>query len=91
MWEPTEGPWKGREEVKGYSNYDREMPDGIEAALQSGKSWAPHFAFEHFGRIWFENGQFHEYVMRHGSHMETISAETMMGLIEKVNDEWGHD
>ena len=73
-----------------YSNFDHVMPDGAEEVLRTGKVSMTHPGWDHYGTIWYADGQFHEAVMRYRAHVATISADTLQGVINGVNEKYGH-
>lgn len=78
---------EGLEET--YSNFDCEMPDGVEAALRTGKVSMDHPAWDHWGVVWFADGRFHEMVKQYQAHVETVSADRLDDLVREVNDRYG--
>lgn len=79
------------EAAESYSNFDHAIPHGAEDLLRNGKHWMQHCAWDHWGAIWFADGQFHERVMRYCAHVATISASTLDELVYAVNEEYGAD
>ena len=78
------------EEVSdGYSNFDCQEPEGAEQALREGKGYIRHPAWDHHGEIWFEDGKFYEQVYRYGTHVATIEGNSLKGVFEAVNDQFG--
>jgi len=72
-----------------YSNSDHEMPEGADKELRKGTHWMPHYAWDHYGYVWFEDGKFHERVMRYQVYVGTISGKSLRALIDAVNRECG--
>lgn len=81
--------WKADDEVEEVmSNFDHEIRPGADEELREGK-WGRHSAWEFNGRVWYEDGAFHEEVWRYGVPREVLSAPTLDALMRAVNDEWG--
>ena len=59
--------------------------------MKNGEGWCSHPAWDHWGSIWFEDGQFHEEVMVYGSVKKVISADTIEEVFNLVNEEFGTD
>lgn len=76
----------------GYSNCDHEWDDGFDAAdlILRGET-APHYAWDHCGAIWWEDGNFREQVWRYGIPIVVITRGSLAELVDAVNDEFGHD
>ena len=80
-WEPLEHT---------ISNFDGgKVADGIEERLRAGGCYAEHPAWDHWGAIWFADGQFHERVMQYRAHVATVSNDNLTELVRKVNDTYG--
>lgn len=76
------------------SNANRpRIPAGLEEKLRAepAQVFAYHGAWEFSGRVWFEDGQFHEEVRRYGTLRAVVSADTLEGLVEEVNDRFGRE
>jgi hypothetical protein len=73
----------------GMSNLDHTIDDGFEEHLRNEPAWGRHAAWNFNGRVWYENGQFHEQVWRYGQPVEHFSSSTLTELMEKVSDEYG--
>lgn len=72
-----------------YSNFDHTEPQGYEDKMRAGRFFCLHPAWEHHGTMWFEDGEFHEEVWRHGAHIDTLSAASLRELFDAVNEKWG--
>lgn len=72
-----------------YSNSDHEMPEEAAKELRKGTHWMPHYAWDHYGYVWFEDGKFHEKVMRYQAHVDTISGKSLRAVIDSVNRSYG--
>ena len=77
----------------GMSNFDGAIDDGFAEALTArpGGVFGRHAAWDFNGKVYFEDGQFHEEVWVYGSPRETISASTLRELMDSVCDEYGHN
>jgi hypothetical protein len=74
----------------GVSNCDGEIPPELDGLLRARPgACAAHWAWDHWGRIWFADGKFHEEVMVYGTTRAIISADTLPELIDDVNDRFG--
>lgn len=71
------------------SNFDGEVPIGMEDVLKVNEVYVRHAGRDFNGSVWFEDNIFHEEVWVHGAYIETTSAKTLRGLMEKVNDFYG--
>ena len=71
-----------------YSNFDHLLEDDAEKRLRAGKILI-HAAHDFNGTIWFVDGTFYEQVWKYNALIETLSDETLPGVIEKANDEYG--
>lgn len=79
-------------EIKlGMSNFDQEIDEGLAEALKQGGVRAQHSAWDFCGRVYYEDGKFHEEVWTHGSISETLSADTLTELMTAVNNEYGYE
>ena len=74
----------------GMSNLDQSIDAGLEADLKNGMIGI-HAAWNFNGRVWFEDGMFHEDVWRYRSYSATFSAETLRDLMNTVNDQYGYE
>ena len=74
----------------GMSNFDHTIDDGFEKALRENKVFGRHSGYEFNGMVWYNDKRFHEEVWRYCAYVETISADTLEELMEKVNDKWGY-
>jgi hypothetical protein len=75
----------------GMTNFDHAIEPGFEDALRRGGVWGRHAAWNFNGRVWFEDGEFHEQVWVYGAPRAILSASTLEDLMCKVNDEYGSD
>ena len=73
-----------------YSNFDHQMPIGVNKALQDEKFYMKHTAWDHWGTVWFHCGKFHEQVDQYKIHIATISEDTIEEVIEEVNSRYGY-
>lgn len=71
------------------SNFDHVINVKIAKELMAGGCWAGYPAWEWYGRVWYENGEFLCMVMRYGVHACTVSAPTPEELKEELCDNWG--
>lgn len=73
----------------GMTNFDHSIDDGFEHRLRGEPVWGRHAAWNFNGRVWFEDGVFHEQVWRYGQPQAHFSAPTLTELMETVSDEYG--
>ena len=72
-----------------YSNFDHILQNGAEEAVQEGDKYFTHPAWNHYGYVWFADGMFHEMVKQRGTHVATISDESLKQVLAEVNDTYG--
>jgi hypothetical protein len=72
-----------------WSNFDGVINREIEAQLRKGGCWAKQPAWNYFGIVWFENGQFYENVKSYGVSLGIYSATTVDRLQQIVWSEFG--
>ena len=82
-----------REIDLGMSNFDHEIDLGFVEALQAepAQVFGYHAAWNFIGKVWFENGHFHEEVWRYRSLVKVFHADTLGELMSDVNSKWGSD
>ena len=73
----------------GMTNFDHAVDDGFEERLRNEPVWGRHAAWNFNGRVWFEDGVFHEQVWRCQQPRAYFSAPTLAGLMEMVCDAYG--
>lgn len=61
----------------------------LEELLKTGKYYCGHAAWDFYGKIWYEEGKFKEEVKQHNIVIVVIEADTLLELIQKVNDKFG--
>lgn len=79
-----------RQEGRTMSNFDHVIPAAMESALRDGAEGS-HPGWDHWGRVWFAEGLFHEDVMQYGHIVKRVSAESLRELMRQVNDEFGYE
>ena len=73
----------------GMSNLEGIIDDGLEDALRRGEI-GTHSAWRFCGSaVWFEDGEFHEEVWQYHAHIATVSAPSLRGLMDEVNNRFG--
>jgi hypothetical protein len=75
----------------GPSNFDHQVPDGLEDQLKSGEFYCDYPAWDFHANVWYENGQFHAYCRRYHRHVGTYSADTIRELMKICSDSHGYD
>jgi hypothetical protein len=75
----------------GMSNFDHSIDDGFEEALKEKPKavYGRHSGWNFNGLVYFEGGMFFEQVWRYGAPVATISAPSLLELMEIVNSEYG--
>lgn len=75
------------------SNFDHEIDEGMQKHLMSneGLEYCNHCAMDFCGYVYYQDGVFIEDVFRYGAHIDTITANSLDDLMEKVNNEYGWD
>ena len=72
-----------------YSNFDHAIPENAEDVLRSGEWCITHPAWDHHGRMFFQDGLFHEVVKRYGSVVGVVSGTTLEDVFNSVNEKYG--
>jgi hypothetical protein len=73
------------------SNFDHVIDSEVVRLLEAGGCVAGHAAWEFCGYVWYADGRWHEGIMRHHEHVDTVTAPTLPELFKTVNDKWGWD
>ena len=75
------------------SNFDNNIDEGFAEALQAnpGKVFGRHAAWDFNGKVWFDEGKFHDEVMVKRLLRKTMSAGSLRELMDVVCDEFGYD
>lgn len=85
---------KNKREIDlGMSNFDGSIDEGLSEALQAepDEVFGRHAGWNFNGKVWFQDGKFHEEVWVFGSLQQVISADTLSDLMEEVCAEYGND
>jgi len=72
----------------GMSNFDNVIDDGLEEALRKEICYAQHSGYNFCGYVWWDD-VFIEEVWVYNSPVETIVANNLRELMDKVNDKYG--
>lgn len=74
------------------SNFNHSIDDDCEEQLRANenKVYCHHAAWNFCGYVWFENGKFHEQVMRYKNIIDELSADSLEELKEEVNSTYGY-
>lgn len=82
----------GYEEARlGMSNFDHVIDDGFADALQGGKVYGRHAAWNFNGTVWWDGKQFAEEVWVYRVPRDVLRADTLEELMEEVNDRYGSE
>lgn len=75
------------------SNCDHSIDAGMEEKLRAnpGQVFSRHAAWNFNGKVWFENDAFYSEIWVYGSPRQTFSASSLRELMDRANDEYGHD
>lgn len=73
----------------GMTNWDHGIDAGFEERLRAEPLWGRHAAREFNGRVWFQEGFFHEQVWRYGTPVAHYAAPTLQELAAIVSDAHG--
>jgi len=71
------------------SNFDHEIPGGLEDVLREQEVYAVHCGWNFNGKVWWDGTQFVEDVWHYRQDVATYRANSLRELIELVNSEWG--
>lgn len=75
-----------------YSNYDHVLNEDVANELLGDPNvYAGHAAWNFYGRVWYEDGQWTEQVWCYGCPVMTLRGTDLAALIELVNAEYGSD
>jgi hypothetical protein len=74
-----------------FSNIDHELDDNLVGELEKGDCFARHAAWNFNGSIWFDvgTGTWYEDVWVYQMKVEQFTGDTIMGVIEQANAEYG--
>jgi len=72
----------------GMSNFDHEIDKGFEDAIKAESCFGRYAGWNFNGRVWWDDC-FHCEVWTYCIQRETIHADTLNELMEKVSDEYG--
>jgi hypothetical protein len=75
----------------GLSNFDREIPSGLEDRLRAGECFCGYCGYDFYAHVWFAGGSFTAYVKQYRRHVATIAAPTLGDLMKAVSDQFGSD
>lgn len=73
------------------SNFDDSIEAGKVEQLKAGGCVGGYSGWNFHGQVWFEEGQFHIAVYRHGSHRRTFSGDDLRDLMQDICDEYGRE
>lgn len=73
------------------SNFDHEIPEGLEDELKAGGCWCGYAAWNFHAKVWFEDGKFKAHINRYHSHAATLEADSLKELMTVCSDEYGYD
>lgn len=73
------------------SNLDQNIDDNVVEKLKTTSCYAPYYAWDWYGDVWFEENKFHCRVMAYGNVVGTVCAETPEELVRLVSDKYGRD
>jgi len=74
------------------SNCDHTIDEGLEEELKEDpRKYADYAGWNFHGDVFYMKGQFHCVVMRHHQFMETIFAQSLQEIMDKVSEKYGAD
>jgi hypothetical protein len=92
------GPPRDYEEIDpqnvhaGLSNFDHEVPDGLEDHLRSERVFTRYAGWNFNGLVWLDaEGSFSCQVWTYHTPVATVRAATLKDLMVEVSNEWGWD
>ena len=71
------------------SNFDGVIEEDAEFRLMNEPSYGAYSAWEFWGAVWFEDGQFHCMIKRYCRHIDTISADSLQEIMDIACDRHG--
>lgn len=74
-----------------YSNCDHELDESVAAKLETGNFTGNHIAWNFFGYVWKDENKWCEAVFSFHQLVETISAKSLIEVIQKANERHGGD
>lgn len=74
-----------------YNNFDHVMDRDVVEQLKAGDCRAQHAAWNFCAWVWFEDGRYKSYVMRHHYHVGTYDNENIDDLVRHVNERFGDE
>lgn len=94
----TFGSQKDRLLAEGYeetflsmSNFDHTVDQGFAEALQGGKVYGRHAAWDFNGIVWWDGEKFAEEVWVYRSPAEVMRADSLEELMEAVSNRYGYE
>lgn len=73
------------------TNCDHTIEPGTEEKLKAGGCCGGYAAWNFYGHVWWENGQFHCMVEQYRSHVATLSADSLAEIMEQACELFGAD
>ena len=71
------------------SNFDGRIEEWAEFRLKNEACFGGYPAWNFWGAVWFEDGQFHCMIKRYCSHIDTISANSLQEIMNIACDRYG--
>lgn len=71
------------------SNFDGIIPDGLEDRLKAGGVYCAHYGAAFCGEVFYQDGAFYSDVWRYHSHVATLTAPTLAGVVAAANEALG--
>ena len=75
------------------SNFDHVIPVGLDKKLKSGNFCCDYSAWNFCGTVFYnrEKEMFQCEVMRYCVHVDTITSQTLQGIMEIASEKYGYD
>lgn len=73
------------------SNYDFEIPHGLDGQLIAGGCHCRYYAWEFSAHVWFEDEQFYAHINRNREHVDTLHAASLRELMTACCDKYGYE
>lgn len=73
------------------SNYDRLIDEDIAALLKNEPLFSRYPGWNFNGKVWWEDNRWHCAVWQYGSHVNTISEDTLEEIMHSVCEMYGYE
>jgi len=73
------------------SNFDHKVEDWAEEKLKSGDYYGGYAAWNFHGHVWFADGSFHVTIRCYGSHVDTVTEDTLQDIMDTCSELYGSE